>query len=211
MDHVPFRRAEPFLDVLQSPRRGSAVDRNAVDVGLPHEKFPRGDRVTDRNRVANEKHPRQSGNVLDRAQRRVGTLGGLSGRDGWSGVGGQDIRHLGRRQTQCQADGDEQGDRAAGMRHGNGSSRPTWANIGTPTQRVPSNRNPPRTPGPADDAAPRPTPTCGPASSGVRSPRAFCFWMSRAATCTTCSGPPKRPWLTSHSTASAQVPRRSMP
>ncbi len=99
VDHVPRRRPNPALNLLEASRRRATVDGNAVDVRLALEQFPRGDRIADRDRIADQEDPRQSGNVLNRRQRRVRLLGGPSGRDSRSGVASRDSRQVGRYET----------------------------------------------------------------------------------------------------------------
>jgi hypothetical protein len=63
------------------------------------EQFPRGDRIANRDRIADQEDPRQSGDILDRQKRGVRLLGGPSGRDSWSGVASRDSRQVGWYET----------------------------------------------------------------------------------------------------------------
>ena len=96
MNHVPLAGTEPLGEVRRAVLGRTTVGRDAMHVGLAGEFLTDGQGVADGNRVADEQHARQAGDVLDRGHRRIQSLGlrlgfgrRFLGRRGLRGVGGE--------------------------------------------------------------------------------------------------------------------------
>ena len=96
MDHVPLAGAEPLREVRRAVLGRATVRRDAMDVGLAGEFLADRQGVADGDRITDEQHARQAGDVLDRRHGRIRGLGlrlgfgrGFLGRPGLRGVGGE--------------------------------------------------------------------------------------------------------------------------
>jgi hypothetical protein len=78
MNRIPLSVAEPGFEILDAIRGRPAVDRDAMHIRLPGEQLANRQRVAHRNRIADQQHSRQTGDIGDFFERRIRLLrGGL--------------------------------------------------------------------------------------------------------------------------------------
>ena len=80
MNDVPLSFTQPLIEMREPMSRIAAIGRRAMDVGLAAQQLAHGERVANRNRVAQDQDSRQRRIVLDRQKRRVEQPHRLAGR-----------------------------------------------------------------------------------------------------------------------------------